>query len=104
MTHTDHIRSSHVEPDAVPHQPDRSSTRYALTTLSDLVATARSMIHDAPTEATQRSAINLAHTLDAARTALTQEGDDYLESAWAFIDAGRRLIAATQINIARAKR
>lgn len=87
------------------HQPaPNSTTTYAITALTDLVETARDMIHDAPTEATQRSAVNLAHTLDAARTALVQEGDDYLDSAWAFIDAGRKLIATTQVNIDRAKR
>lgn len=96
---------TYVQPEDMPHRPiERTATRAALTALTDLVDTARAMILDAPTEVTKRSAISLAHTLDAARTSLTQEGDDYLESAWAFIDAGRRLIDATQINIARARR
>lgn len=32
-------------------------------------------------------------TLDATRTRLVQEGEDYLSAAWSFIDAGRMQVA-----------
>ena len=36
----------------------------------------------------------IANTLDAARTRLVEDGPEYLDAAWAFVDAGRKQIAA----------
>lgn len=35
----------------------------------------------------------IGHTLDGARTRLVEDGVEYLEAAWAFVDAGRRALA-----------
>lgn len=35
----------------------------------------------------------IRQTLDGARTRLVEDGPEYLEAAWAFVDAGRRALA-----------
>lgn len=81
-----------------------SPTKVATDALSDLVHTARSrgleakragMIH------TAYALMRLAADLDGARTRLVEDGPDYLDAAWAFIDAGRRMVAD---NIAKLER
>jgi len=39
--------------------------------------------------------------LDAVRTTLVQEGDEYLQTAWAFVDAGRLTLAKIITRIER---
>ncbi len=43
----------------------------------------------------------LALSLDAVRTRLVQEGEEYLPVAWAFVDSGRLTITRYMIRIAR---
>ncbi|SDP07054.1 hypothetical protein SAMN04487788_1932 [Microbacterium testaceum StLB037] len=81
-----------------------STTIAAARALSDLVATARERGLNARELGIQRPAyglLNIAIDLDSARTRLIQEGDDYLDAAWAFIDAGRRMIADHSETIER---
>jgi hypothetical protein len=64
--------------------------------LADLIASAR-------IRADKATAVNLpdtayvltdiAATLDRARTRLAEEGDDYLDAAWAFCDGARTILA-----------
>jgi hypothetical protein len=83
----------------------RSGTQAAaLEALGDLVATART--HADVERLNRRTGWaqnwdTLASSLDAVRTRLVQEGDDYLEVAWAFVDSGRLTIAR---HISRARR
>lgn len=81
-----------------------TTTHAALTALSALVSEARELAVDAPTGELIDAARGLSRTLDAARTRLVQEGDAYLDAAWAFVEGGRKLIATTRVNIERAKR
>lgn len=81
-------------------------TQTALSVLNELVDTARETRKSAPPTTPPKllyAVATLEDTLDAARTTLVQEGDDYLEAAWAFIDAGRGLLATARTNIARAE-
>lgn len=68
----------------------------ALDALGDLVDTARRRASQAEgygDAASARAHIDVADTLDRARTILVEEGDDYLDAAWAFVDAGRLTLA-----------
>lgn len=42
------------------------------------------------------------NTLDTVRTRLVQEGPSYLDEAWAFVDAGRVVVAGYGIELAKA--
>ena len=44
---------------------------------------------------------DVADTLDRCRTRLVEEGGDYLDTAWAFLDAGRLTIARMRIKADR---
>lgn len=64
----------------------------ALAALAELVQTARRRASTAQwwgdtTKA--RAYADVADTLDRARTILVEDGDAYLDAAWAFVDAGR---------------
>lgn len=64
----------------------------ALAALADLVDTARRRARTAHAHHDEHTACayaTVADTLDRARTILVEEGDDYLDAAWAFVDAGR---------------
>lgn len=43
-------------------------------------------------------------TLDAARTRLVEDGPNYIDAAWGFVDAGRRQLASHRASIERAER
>ena len=76
----------------------------AVEALSDLVATARyhaELAHAAERPGWAQNWDTLAVHLDAVRTTLIQEGDGYLDIAWAFVDSGRLTIAR---HISRARR
>ena len=40
-----------------------------------------------------RALRDIATTLDRARTILVEDGDDYFDAAWAFVEAGRLTLA-----------
>lgn len=75
---------------------DAQTTKPATDALTDLVDTARTRRNraaDAGLIATARTYDEVAQTLDGARTRLVEDGIEYLESAWAFVDAGRKFLA-----------
>jgi hypothetical protein len=84
-----------------------SGTRDAcLDALVDLVDSARGHrdAHEAAHKiGTAQTFDNLAKHLDAVRTTLIEEGDDYLDVAWAFVDAGRLTIARHLVRLARGR-
>lgn len=64
----------------------------ATNALSELVDDARTLRDNAEHLGHERAAQQLdaiARTLDSARTRLVEDGADYLDAAWAFLDAGR---------------
>ncbi len=68
---------------------------HATRTLSRLVDTARTLsdhAKDAGDTKTAFGLLNIAATLDGARTRLVEDGTDYYDAAWAFITAGRMMI------------
>jgi len=76
----------------------------AVDALNDLVATARGHAAAARDQGREGWAQNwdtLAYHLDATRTTLVQEGDDYLPVAWAFVDSGRLTIVRYMARIGR---
>lgn len=73
-------------------------TKAAADALTDLVNTARTRAAEARAEGLDATAAQLdsvAKTLDGARTRLIEDGPDYIDAAWAFVDASRRMIAKT---------
>lgn len=73
------------------------TTKPALDALNDLVHTARTragelVTHDSDLATRMRQT---ATKLDAVRTRLVQDGDEYLDQAWAFVDGARMVIAVT---------
>lgn len=71
--------------------------RACLRALTDLVDTARHRARVARWKrapARERHFEGIAHTLDRARTRLVEDGSDYIEAAWAFVDAARKMLAA----------
>ena len=76
----------------------------ALAALAALVETARRRAAtaraygDAPLE---KALNDVADTLDRARTILVEEGDTYLDAAWAFVDAGRLTLVRLAARPAR---
>jgi len=76
----------------------------AVDALTDLVATARTHADVARLDGREGWAQNwdnLAYNLDATRTTLVQEGEDYLPVAWAFVDSGRLTIVRYMARIGR---
>jgi hypothetical protein len=83
-------------------EPERKTapTVAAARALTDLVDTARILIPIA--EKKRRKNIQhrlgvIVAQLDAARTRLIQEGGDYIDPAWAYVDAGRRAIGTYRV-------
>lgn len=73
------------------------ATKPATDALLDLASTALLRAADAyraGLRSTGRKLTDVALTLDSARTRLIEDGDNYLDAAWAFVDAGRAIIAA----------
>lgn len=78
-----------------------TETTTAANALTDLTDTARlralvATDHDMPHLADGLTKI--ADTLDRARTRLIADGPNYLDAAWAFIDAGRTILANYRIQ------
>lgn len=76
---------------------EAQTTKPATDALTELVQVARERGHD-----------RIAQTLDGARTRLVEDGTDYLDAAWAFVDAGRKQLAelaggATYLDRIRSK-
>lgn len=72
--------------------------------LNDLVDSARALGEHARAlgeQARSRGLDHMALTLDATRTRLVQDGIEYLDTAWAIIDAARGLLACYQIALER---
>jgi hypothetical protein len=79
-----------------------TTTSAATDTLTDLVQSARQLSSRAITARRHGLGgriLTLACDLDATRTRLVQDGPDYLEAAWAFIDAGRRILAGYTVQL-----
>ena len=78
--------------------------RAALAALADLVETARRRAATARAygdDALAKALSDVADTLDRARTILVEEGDTYLDAAWAFVDAGRLTLVRLAARPAR---
>lgn len=78
------------------------ATVAALRALNDLIETGR-MLEPVARRVDTNTADQLAGSLDrldAVRTRLVEEGIDYLDEAWAFVDGGRRIIAGHGIYLA----
>lgn len=78
---------------------EAATTKPATNALSDLVDTARTRAERARRVGAEALALDLdgiAATLDRARTRLVEDGTEYLDAAWAFVDAGRRALADRQ--------
>lgn len=70
--------------------------------LSELVDDARALRDRAAKLGLEHSTRTLgqaAGTLDRARTRLVEDGADYLDAAWAFLDAGRSMVAQHRLVI-----
>lgn len=80
-----------------------TTTIVATNALTDLVLTARAMHETAEKHKLTRVARSLnsiATICDGARTRLVEDGEDYLDAAWAFVDVGRKLIAGHRVTLA----
>lgn len=66
----------------------------ALHDLTDTALIRAAEAYRAGLRATGRKLTDVALTLDAASTRLHEDGENYLDAAWAFVDAGRSIIAA----------
>jgi hypothetical protein len=79
------------------------SRHAALTALTDLVETARKHRDETPESRPgwRHQWEHIAQQMDATRTTLVQEGDDYLETAWAMVDSGRLTIARHLVQVSR---
>lgn len=76
----------------ITDETEQSPTVAALRALSDLVATARTLRDKAVTKRRREIANRcqvIASQLDATRTRLVQDGDQYIDTAWSYVDAGR---------------
>ncbi|UGS26604.1 hypothetical protein K8F61_18640 [Microbacterium resistens] len=65
----------------------------ALSTLVDDCRTAARRARRARQHALLTEIRRLGNSFDAARTRIVQDGADYLPTAWAFVDAGRRTLS-----------
>ncbi len=76
----------------IADEQQQSPTIAAVRALTDLVDTARAT-RDRALVKHRREIANrcqvIASQLDATRTRLVQDGDDYIATAWAYVDAGR---------------
>ncbi|MFK4761189.1 hypothetical protein ACI3KS_09685 [Microbacterium sp. ZW T5_45] len=75
---------------------EAQTTKPAVDALTDLVDTARTRAVRANAEGDRlkmNDLLGIADTLDRARTRLVEDGTEYLDAAWAFVDAGRKMIA-----------
>jgi hypothetical protein len=75
---------------------DAKTTAPATRALTDLVDTARARAARARADGldgTAKTLDQIARTLDGARTRLIEDGIEYLDAAWAFVDAGRGALA-----------
>jgi len=83
---------------------ERTPTVHCINALSDLVHSARRLATRAEladAARLHRVAVSIADTLDRARTRLVEDGDEYLDAAWAFVDAGRKHVAQLGIRVDR---
>ena len=74
---------------------DRASA--ALANLANLASDARSRASDARDRNMPDTAYvldDIASTLHRARRRLDEDGDNYLDAAWAFVDGGRTVLAS----------
>jgi len=81
-----------------------SPTIAAARALSDLVDTGRGLAqqaHALDLHVTGRYVESAIDTLDRARTILVDEGDSYIDAAWAFVDAGRVALARATAKLTR---
>lgn len=79
----------------------------ALAALTDLVDTARVNRDASEAQAWHMWTMTwgrLADHLDGVRTTLAQEGEPYLQEAWAYVDSGRLTIARYLVRIDRRTR
>jgi hypothetical protein len=77
----------------IAEEQEQSPTIAAARALSDLVETARvfrNLAKDKRRRDIAKRCQVIAVQLDATRTRLVQDGDEYLDTAWAYVDAGRR--------------
>lgn len=75
---------------------DAQITKPATDALTDLVNTCRGrayLARRAGKAMTAKAFDDIAKTLDGARTRLVEDGPDYLDAAWAFVDGARKVIA-----------
>lgn len=80
-----------------------TKTNDAANALTELYLTARNRAEAADRDNMLQVAQGLrkvGNTLDRARTRLIADGDTYLDAAWAFVDAGRNLLANYEIQTA----
>lgn len=76
--------------------PERADTKPTVDALTDLVNTARTRARACRvrSETTRAGQLDyIARTLDAARTRLVQDGDEYLDAAWTMVDRAREVLA-----------
>lgn len=81
---------------------ETQTTKPATDILTDLVLTARIRRNAAINQGHAKRAQdfdNVAQTLDRVRTRLVQDGPEYLDAAWAFIDGGRKIIVKLTPNV-----
>lgn len=81
-----------------------TTTKYATDALTDLVDIARTRANRARNQgqvARAEAHANIAMTLDAARTRLVQDGIEYLDAAWGFIEGGRKMLDNLHGNLDR---
>lgn len=87
----------------IADEQQTSPTIPAVRALTDLVETARALTERAQVKRRRSIAHRcgvIASQLDAARTRLVQEGPDYIDTAWAYVDAGRRALANYKLVLA----
>ncbi|MDQ1169577.1 hypothetical protein QE392_001381 [Microbacterium proteolyticum] len=78
------------------------ATIAALRALNDLIETGR-MLEPFACRVDPSTADNLTGTLtrlDGVRTRLVEDGNEYLDEAWAFVGGGRRIIALYGAHLA----
>lgn len=87
----------------IADEQQTSPTIAAARALTDLVDTARATADRAALKRqrtiAQRCQV-IASQLDAARTRLVQDGPEYLDTAWAYVDAGRRALGTYRLVLA----
>lgn len=87
----------------ITDEQTQSPTIAAARALTSLVGDARALIPIAQKKRRRQIAHRLtiiAAQLDACRTRLVQDGPDYIETAWAWVDSGRLAIANYRLVLA----